>query len=889
MTACVNRKHTKKVAAVVTASLVGALSLGAAPVAAVADTGIETLAANWATGAKVTAAEDGKGAVFTGDLTKPVSFDLGSGKYLVPTEVTNQNGDVTDVLEAELDVQYSMPVSNSSASGVQNSDNSWNGLVTGGLYFIDGDSSKVVTTGTANTQNFSAEFAASYFAGTLTDGNHNPVHPVAGSYAAIVTDGTDSVKMNFSVADENPFSGAYAYAGADSYNKEIVYDGTCLIDGDIQFAKADGTTLVFGTDYDGVVWYKSDGTTADTSATPAGSYTAALSKGSDVVAKINFTVEKFDISKHGGVVADYFNNALGTGDAATSALLSKVAGSLDAYFGITDVTAPSGTKGFDGSYGEYTVTVKAKGGNSNVTGEATFKFSNLNTDIFSTLDLYYGASPVSGTTININLTEGESFDASKIKVRKADGSSVYAGDQLEVTYKQGSKTVDASALAKAGTYTVTVRVKPFQDENGDWVGGTANFNVKVNGNQAYDTNVSFYLDGELVGAADSVDYSGADQLERVTAKVANPEGGSFEYGTDFTLEVKKDGKVVDSIVDAGEYEITIKPVTFEFASTVSKADYTFTLTVNPLTVNNLKPYYYNGDDVDAAGEDSNGDFGNRGVSYVNDGVAWTGSAVEVPALAYKNADGDYVELDSSLYNVVSIKKGTKTVKEAVDEGIYTVTVALSDAAGSNYSLKARTFEFEVVKYSPFDDVESPAWYASVVADAKYTNVVNGISGTNLYAPEADITRADAICILFNLAGGDNAMGDYQYSETTGWITGFDDVNGHAYYAKALAWAHSTGVANGYAGTTSFRPEAKITREEFASLLANFAKVSGKDVDAADGALDGMSDANTVSDWAEANVAWAVEAGIMGNGGFVAGQSNISRAEVAAMAMNYRSM
>ena len=36
MTACVNRKHSKKVAAVVTASLVGALSLGVAPVTAMA-------------------------------------------------------------------------------------------------------------------------------------------------------------------------------------------------------------------------------------------------------------------------------------------------------------------------------------------------------------------------------------------------------------------------------------------------------------------------------------------------------------------------------------------------------------------------------------------------------------------------------------------------------------------------------------------------------------------------------------------------------------------------------------------------------------------------------------------------------------------------------------
>ena len=43
MTACVN-KHTKRVAAVVTASLVGALSLGVAPVAAMATDSVDMLA-----------------------------------------------------------------------------------------------------------------------------------------------------------------------------------------------------------------------------------------------------------------------------------------------------------------------------------------------------------------------------------------------------------------------------------------------------------------------------------------------------------------------------------------------------------------------------------------------------------------------------------------------------------------------------------------------------------------------------------------------------------------------------------------------------------------------------------------------------------------------------
>lgn len=138
-----------------------------------------------------------------------------------------------------------------------------------------------------------------------------------------------------------------------------------------------------------------------------------------------------------------------------------------------------------------------------------------------------------------------------------------------------------------------------------------------------------------------------------------------------------------------------------------------------------------------------------------------------------------------------------------------------------------------------------------------------------------------------MAGGNSAHGDneFQYSETTGYNTGFNDVDGHAYFAKPLAWAHASGVANGSDG--NFRPYDKITREEFASLLANFAKNKGDYAAAADDALAGISDAASVSDWAEDNVAWAVENGVMGNGGFVAGQSNITRAEVAAMAVNYQ--
>ncbi len=920
MTACTN--HGGKARRVVTAALVGVLSVGTVPMVALAteaSDGIQTLAANWSTDAKVTAAEDGKGASYTGDLTKPVSFGLGSGKYLVPTEVTNQGGDVTPVNNDDYDFTYTVvsptwtPVNDGGAVV------GYKGLKSGQQYWYVGADEKPVYVDFVNTLDEGA--AAAYFSGSLfTSGArgtlmaNKPVSVAEGDFRVTVTEHgaaagtTEKVEMAFSIKADNEYAGAYAYENGDPEDKSLVYDGKNKI---ISIAKADKTQIKYASGAE-IIYYESDGTEArrgdNLTVTGTGSYSAVVKVNGENKVTVSFTVEKFDVSKHGKSVSDTT-----TAPSATDVVKAVVGTDLAGAFKVTDVTAPSGAKTFDGSHGEYTVTVSAiadgqAGYDANVTGEKTVKFSYLNDSVFTNehltnpadlvLGLYYGSETPG--TVNVNLTEGESFDASKISVRDKDGSPSYSGDALEVSYYNDDthEVVDASALAEAGDYTVTVRVKPFQDSNGRWVGGTDDFKVKVSGDEAYGDNVSFYLDGEVAGDSEQAEYDGTDQLERVSAKVVNPAGGLFEYGTDFVLEAKNaKGDVVESVVDAGEYTVTIKPLTFTLDKTdADNGEYTLTLEVTARKLDNLKSYGYDGEGREKAADGTTPLFptnknqlgANRNypaADYTNDAVAWTGSAVEVPGVQYWDADAEaWVELDKSLYNVVTIKKGKSTVKEAVDPGTYTATIALSDEAGSNYALKARTFDFEVVKYAPFDDVESPAWYASAVADAKFTNIVNGISGTNMFAPGAQITRAEAVCIMFNLAGGDSAMGDYEYDEQSGWVTGFSDVDGHAYYAQALAWAHNAGVVNGNGG--KFDPDGKLTREQLAAMLANYAIATG-DYEASDGsALAALPDANTVSDWAQGAVAWAVDKGIMGNGGSVMAQNTITRSEVAAMAVNY---
>ena len=628
------------------------------------------------------------------------------------------------------------------------------------------------------------------------------------------------------------------------------------------------------------------GGTADLS--QAGSYIATLTKDGKSY-NVPFTIDTLDLSEASIVVKDKKGAFASTDDLLKAieingAALPNAIGDLV----VTKVTNPSGAAAINGGAGEYTVEFADKvpadqKSGANVTGTATVKFSILNNVVAdeNTGSFKYG-SKKNVTELTFALVDGESFDASKLALVGSD-DVVYSGDAVEVTYYDtvNKKAVDASALANAGEYTATFRIKPVQDfATGAWTGGTKSIKINIQGAEVQSNEgLAFYFDGELSGDSKSVTYDGTDQLKRLSV-VIKQDGKTYEEGKDYTLEVtKSDKKTVTEAVNHDTYTVTVKPLTFKL-----EGDKDFILTVDKAKIatatDGLKDFLYNGSET----------------SYVNDAVAYTGEEVATPAVQYPvlNADGTvkkedgkvvYAELASDMYNVVSIKNSGKTVKAAKDAGTYTVKVALTDKASKNYELKDAEFTFMVQKYKPFLDVESPAWYASPLETAKMNKYVNGVGNTGLFSPNADITRADAVCVLYNMAGGKlNADGEFGFSEDGGYVTGFSDVDGHAYFAKALAWAKAAGVANGSNG--QFRPYDKITREEFASLLANFSKVKG-DYVAVD-ADEVLGSATDYSAWAKANVAWAKANGIMGNNGSaIDGTGNITRAQVAAMAVNYQ--
>ena len=149
----------------------------------------------------------------------------------------------------------------------------------------------------------------------------------------------------------------------------------------------------------------------------------------------------------------------------------------------------------------------------------------------------------------------------------------------------------------------------------------------------------------------------------------------------------------------------------------------------------------------------------------------------------------------------------------------------------------------------FVDVPKDVWYSPAVEYVVSKNIFAGVS-SHLFGPEKVVTRAMAAAILYNMAGTPDIEG----------ITPFEDVPENAWCAKAVAWTAENGIFYGY-DDGLFDPNGILTRQEFATVLYNYARNLGCDVTAPE-LPDGFVDRDSVAYWAEDAFAWVVDRGIM---------------------------
>ena len=173
----------------------------------------------------------------------------------------------------------------------------------------------------------------------------------------------------------------------------------------------------------------------------------------------------------------------------------------------------------------------------------------------------------------------------------------------------------------------------------------------------------------------------------------------------------------------------------------------------------------------------------------------------------------------------------------------------------------------------FSDVSESDWFAEPVQYAVDNGLMNGVGGDR-FAPNDPTTRAMIVTILYRVEGEPVVEGEPPYSDTAA----------RAWYIYPVMWAKDNDIVKGYEDGT-FKPDAEITREQFATILYRYAQYKGYDVSVGeDTNILSFNDALQVSDWANAAVCWAVGAGLM-NGddkGNLLPQNSATRAQAAAL-------
>ena len=117
-------------------------------------------------------------------------------------------------------------------------------------------------------------------------------------------------------------------------------------------------------------------------------------------------------------------------------------------------------------------------------------------------------------------------------------------------------------------------------------------------------------------------------------------------------------------------------------------------------------------------------------------------------------------------------------------------------------------------------------------------------------------------------------------------TGFLDVPQGAWYADAVRWAETAGIAQGVA-PQRFAPSQGTSRQELAVFLYRYGQAKGEDVSRR-ASLSGYTDGAEVAPWALEAVQWAVAEGILQGTSqeTLSPQDTADRAQMAVMVQRF---
>lgn len=181
---------------------------------------------------------------------------------------------------------------------------------------------------------------------------------------------------------------------------------------------------------------------------------------------------------------------------------------------------------------------------------------------------------------------------------------------------------------------------------------------------------------------------------------------------------------------------------------------------------------------------------------------------------------------------------------------------------------------------PFWDVKETDYFYEAVCYNASNQYILGFNA-NEFGPRVQMTRGMFVTILYRIAG-------IPELET---IKTLPDVEKGAYYERAVNWALSAGIVNGFEDGT-FRPNDNIRRQDIVVILRSYLRYKGVDVSIKNnGTFEQFADNAKVEDYAKESVKWAVENkvinGTTNNGKkYIEPLNSAIRADVACILYNY---
>ena len=215
--------------------------------------------------------------------------------------------------------------------------------------------------------------------------------------------------------------------------------------------------------------------------------------------------------------------------------------------------------------------------------------------------------------------------------------------------------------------------------------------------------------------------------------------------------------------------------------------------------------------------------------------------------------------DSQGDTIVGSAAGDRSGDVILDTGVLPAGTYYFCVTSGDQNTWGKSYYGKISELPPFDDVAADSWYYSGVMFVYEKGLIKGYSGTTLFGVGDTLTRAQLATILYRNANP-GVSSDSRPSNTTG----MPDVKGGEWYTAGVNWAVENGVINGYADEQgnrfAFGPDDPVTFDQLITVLANCSAKS-EDLPSAQESskvLSSFKDGQSVSAWAQANMAWAVE-------------------------------